>query len=42
MSTIVKVRRRLSETSIFKANKTSGIDEVSPKVTLHKPDVLVS
>ena len=41
MSTIAKVRRHF-EKSIYKANKASGIDEVSPKVTLHKPDVLVS
>lgn len=41
MSIIAKVRCTL-ETSVCKANETLGIDEVTLKVTLHKPDVLVS
>ena len=41
MSIIAKVRCR-PETLIHRANETSGIDEVLPKVTLHKPDVLVN
>lgn len=32
----------LWNTKSIKANETSGIDEVLPKVTLHQPDVLVS
>jgi hypothetical protein len=41
MLIIAKVRCR-AEAPIYNANSTSGIDEVLPKVTLHKPDVLVS